>query len=108
MKKFRIKDLKEALNKKGYKLVKESIDSIEEGLMDAEDIGFEVERLHNIVMKMVEKGAQSNMAALGRLNSYLKDLSGKIDRLVNSQDPAGAEDRERGRQMAARDDAMEE
>lgn len=108
MKKFRIKDLKEALNKKGYKLVKENLNSIEESLMDAEDIGFEVERLHNIIMKMVQKGAQSNMAALGRLNSYLKDLSGKIDRLVNSQDPEAAADRERGRQMAMRDDAMEE
>ena len=108
MKKFRIKDLKEALNKKGYKLVKESLESIEENIMDAEDIGFEVERLHNIVMKMVEKGAQSNMAALGRLNSYLKDLSDKIDRLVNSQDPQGAAERERGRQMAMRDDGMAE
>lgn len=108
MKKFRMKDLKEALSKKGYKIIKESLDSIEESIMDAEDIGFEVERLHNIIMKMVEKGAQSNMAALGRLNSELKSLSDKIDRLVNSQDPQGAQDRERGRQMAMRDDGMME
>lgn len=101
MKKFKMKDLKEALSKKGYKIIKENI-------MDAEDLGFEVERLHNIIMKMVEKGAQSNMAALGRLNSELKSLSDKIDRLVNSQDPQGAEDRERGRQMAMRDDGMME
>lgn len=111
MKKFRIKDLKEALNKKGYKLVKESLESIEENVMDAEDIGFEVERLHNIIMKMVEKGAQSNMQALGRLNSELKSLSDKIDRLVNSQtyepqDPQSPEARDRAKRMANKDDGM--
>lgn len=106
-----MKDLKEALRKKGYKIIKESLDSIEESIMDAEDLGFEVERLHNIIMKMVEKGAQSNVAALGRLNSELKSLSDKIDRLVNSQsyepqDPQSPEAREKYKRMAMRDDGM--
>ena len=87
------------------KIVREELKKkLQENIMDAEDLGFEVERLHNIIMKMVEKGAQSNMSALGSLNSELKSLSSKIDRLVNSQDPVGAAERERGRQMAMRDD----
>ena len=105
MKKFKLKDIKQALKKKGFDIIRENL---EENLMNAEDIGFEVERLHNIVMKMVEKGVQSNMSALGRLNSELKSLSAKIDRLVNTQDPQGAGDREMGRQMANRDDGLGE
>ena len=107
MKKFRIKDLKEALNKKGYKLVKEGLESIEESVMDAEDLGFEVERLHNIITKMIEKGAQSNMQALGRLNSELQSLSDKIERLENTLDPQAAEDQVRARRRGMRDDGME-
>ena len=108
MKSYKLKDIKNSLKKRGYDVVKESLNSIEENIMDAEDIGFEVERLHNIMMKMVEKGVQNNMSALGRLNSELKSLSSKIDRLVNAQDPEGAVDREMGRKMANQSDGLGE
>lgn len=87
------------------KIVREELKKkLQENVMDAEDLGWEVKRLQNIITRMVEKGAESDMSALGELNSELKSLSDKIERLENSQDPVGAAERERGRQMAMRDD----
>jgi len=87
------------------KIVREELKKkLQENVMDAEDLGWEVKRLQNIITRMVEKGAESDMSALGELNSELKSLSDKIERLENSLDPVGAAERERGRQMAMRDD----
>lgn len=88
------------------KIVREELKKklIQENVMDAEDLGWEVKRLQNIITRMVEKGAESDMSALGELNSELKSLSEKIESLENTLDPVRAADQTRGREMAMRDD----
>lgn len=80
-------------------------DTVDEAM---EDVGVLelMDTAHEMLMRMV-KSRSTDRASLGRLNSVLKTLSRNIDTREAEADPEGAMDRERGRQMAMRDDEIQ-